>query len=78
MDEFTDLFSKLLGEKDKLQVNQLVCESIARNLMLFDTEKEKQKRLEMAEKLMKRILENQITFTGKLFDSLVFVFTESQ
>jgi hypothetical protein len=31
---------------------------MAKNLMLFDNEKEKQKRLEMAEKLFKRIYEN--------------------
>lgn len=46
--------------------------------MFFDNEKEKQRRLEMAEKLFKRILENSINFSAKLFDSLVFVFTESQ
>ncbi len=46
--------------------------------MLFDNEKEKQRRLEMAERLFKRIIENSITLSGRLFDSLVFVFTESQ
>lgn len=78
MEEFSDLYNKLLGEKEKEQLNQVVCESIARNLMLFDSEKEKQRRLEMAEKLVKRVIEGQIMFSGKLFDGLVFVFTESQ
>lgn len=87
IDEFSDLYGKLLavGEKDKAagagvtpQFTQEVCESIARTLMEFDSEKEKQRRLEMAEKLFKRILENQISLGAKLFDSLVFVFTESQ
>jgi hypothetical protein len=55
-----------------------VSESIARNLMLFDNEKEKQRRLEMAERLLKRTMESSIVLTAKLFDSLVFVFTESQ
>lgn len=67
IDEFADLYGKLLaiGEKDKAagagvapQFTQEVCESIARTLMEFDSEKEKQRRLEMAEKLFKRILEN--------------------
>ena len=59
-------------------VDQQVCEAIATNLMLFDSEKEKNKRLEMTEKLVKKIVDNTITMSGKLFDSLVFVFTESQ
>ena len=59
-------------------LNQNVSESIARNLMLFDNEKEKQRRLEMAERLLKRTLESSIVLSSKLFDSLVFVFTESQ
>ena len=46
--------------------------------MLFDSEKEKQKRLEMTERLLKRSLESSIILSSKIFDSLVFVFTESQ
>ena len=46
--------------------------------MEFDNEKEKQRRLEMADRLFKRIIENSISLSAKLFDSLVFVFTESQ
>ena len=32
----------------------------------------------MAERLLKRTMESSIVLSGKLFDSLVFVFTESQ
>lgn len=46
--------------------------------MLFDQEKEKQRRLEMAERLIKKVFDSNITLTSTLFDSLVFVFTESQ
>ena len=46
--------------------------------MLFDNEKEKQRRLEMAEKLLRRTLDTSIVLSAKLFDSLVSVFTESQ
>jgi hypothetical protein len=46
--------------------------------MLFDSEKEKQRRLDMAERLLKRTFDSSITLSAKLFDSLVFVFTESQ
>ena len=46
--------------------------------MLFDEEKEKFKRLEMAEKLQKKIQKNRVELTGAVFDSLVFVYTESQ
>ncbi len=34
--------------------------------------------MEMAERLLKRTLESSIVLSSKLFDSLVFVFTESQ
>lgn len=46
--------------------------------MQFDSDKEKAKRLEMADKLVKKIFENKIIYSGKLFDSIVFTFTESQ
>jgi hypothetical protein len=46
--------------------------------MQFDSDKEKQRRLEMAERLLKRTMESTIVLSSKLFDSLVFVFTESQ
>ena len=78
IDEFADLYNKLLGEKDKVQLNLHICESVARNLKKFDMEKEKYRRLEMTEKLVKRVFESQINLSSQLFDSLVNVFTESQ
>jgi len=82
IEEFSELYLRLLalGEKKETaaQLSQAVCESIAANLMLFDNEKERQRRLEMAERLFRRILENSVSLSGRLFDSLVFVFTESQ
>jgi len=82
IDEFTELYSKLVQDSPTTPsttvLTQNVSESIARNLMLFDSEKEKQRRLEMAERLLKRTLESAIVLSAKLFDSLVFVFTESQ
>ena len=55
-----------------------VLENIASNLMLFDGEKEKFKRLEMAEKLVKKTTETATAMSGPLIDSLTQVFTESQ
>ena len=51
MDDFIDLFTRILSEKDGLTLTQRAFEDIGRNLMLFDSDKEKQKRLELAEKL---------------------------
>lgn len=62
----------------KQKLTQEICEQIAKNLMFFDSDKEKQRRLEMAERLFRRVIDANISFSGKLFDSLVFVFTESQ
>lgn len=53
-------------------------ESISTNLMLFDGEKEKNKRLDMAERLVKKIGETSSDMSGVLIDSLTQVFTESQ
>lgn len=82
IDEFTELYSKLVSDTPTTPtttiLTQSVSESIARNLMLFDNEKEKQRRLEMAERLLKRTMESSIVLSARLFDSLVFVFTESQ
>lgn len=63
-------------QPDKL--SQETCEQIAKNLMHFDSDKEKARRLEMAEKLFKRVVDTNINFSAKLFDSLIFVFAESQ
>jgi hypothetical protein len=46
--------------------------------MEFDSDKEKLRRLDMAERLVKRIIQQQIGFSGKLFDSIVYTYTESQ
>ena len=46
--------------------------------MIFDSEKEKMQRLDMLERLMKKVYEGKIKITGKLFDSAVFIYTESQ
>jgi hypothetical protein len=82
IDEFTEVYNKLVTEAPTTPtttiLTQNVSESIARNLMYFDNEKEKQRRLEMAERLLKRTMESSIVLSAKLFDSLVFVFTESQ
>ena len=82
IDEFTELYNKIVPETtvtaSTTQLTQNVSESIARNLMQFDSDKEKQRRLEMAERLLKRTMESTIVLSSKLFDSLVFVFTESQ
>lgn len=82
IDEFTELYGKLVSDQPTSPtttlLTQSVSETVARNLMLFDNEKEKQRRLEMAERLLKRTMESSIVLSARLFDSLVFVFTESQ
>lgn len=82
IDEFTELYNKIVPDTtvtaSTTHLTQSTSESIARNLMLFDSEKEKQRRLEMAERLLKRTMESNIVLSARLLDSLVFVFTESQ
>lgn len=79
LDEFVDLYGKLLGDKDHdVQFNQEICESLSSNLLQFDNEKDKQIRLDMIEKLVRKIRSQQLVFSGKLFDSIVYVYTEAQ
>jgi hypothetical protein len=59
-------------------MTQHIAEQIAKNLIHFDSDKEKARRLDMAEKLFSRVIDLNIEFSAHLFDSLVFVFTESQ
>ena len=51
---------------------------MAKNIILFDNDKEKTRRLDMAEKLLKKCLEEKVTISANFFDSLVYIFTESQ
>lgn len=82
MEEFNELYSKLVQDTPTSPsttiLTQQVSETIARNLMFFDTDKDKQRRLDMTERLLKRTLESSIILSGRMFESLVFVFTESQ
>lgn len=82
IDEFTELYNKIVPETSvtasTTALTQQTSQMIARNLMLFDSEKEKQRRLEMAERLLRRTMESNIVLSATLLDSLVFVFTESQ
>ena len=81
--EFTDIFNKVIiaaeqeGENaQKLDLN--MCENIAQDLMEFDTEKEKMTRLDMTQKLNKRVINFDVELSGKLLDSLAYIYTESQ
>ena len=55
-----------------------MCEELGRTLQYFDSEGEKQARLEMMEALQTKIMIEKIVLSSKLFDSLVYVYTESQ
>jgi len=77
LDEFYDLFNQLTGG-EKAELSQNVFENIGKNLMIFDSDKEKQRRLEMADRLHKKAIEQRIILSPNLFDSLVNIFTETQ
>lgn len=63
---------------DKVELTSPIVEGVAENLTIFDNEKEKMKRLEMTEKLQKRVVNNKLFVTGPLFHSFVYIYTESQ
>lgn len=62
---------------DKVELTSPIVEGVAENLTIFDNEKEKMKRLEMTEKLQKRVVNNKLFVTGPLFHSFVYIYTES-
>jgi len=70
--------SAVVAEPEQGKLTQDTCEQIAKNLMYFDSDKEKNRRLEMAERLFRRVIDANISLSARLFDSLIFVFTESQ
>lgn len=45
-----------------------MAEGIGKNLIVFDNEKEKMRRLEMGEKLQKKIMSNKMMISGPLLD----------
>lgn len=46
--------------------------------MEFDTEQEKNRRLDMTEKLQKQVFDRKIQISSELFDSIAYIYTESQ
>jgi len=78
IDEYRELFNEITMENGKYEVNRYVCEQIGHSLMAFNSEEDKANRLDMAGTLQTLIRNKEITMSSKLFDSLVFVFTESQ
>jgi hypothetical protein len=76
LDEFVEIFNKIVT--DKVELTSQIAEGVAKNLKMFDNEKEKMKRLELTERLQRRVYANKLFLTGPLFDALVFIYTESQ
>ncbi len=62
---------------ESIQV-QTIYEEVSRNLMLFTSETVKLQRVGIAEKLQKKAMNSNITFTPDLFHSLIEIYTESQ
>lgn len=59
-------------------ITQATCEELGRTLQHFNSEEEKAARMKMTEQLHSKIQLEDIKISNKLFDSLVYVFTESQ
>jgi len=76
LDEFTDLFTKLTS--DNVEPDQNIYDNIGQNLRVFDNDKEKNKRVELADILFKKVLGSKLIFTSSLFDSIIFILAESQ
>ena len=75
--EYQTRFKEVLNSTE-FPVTQKTCEELGRTLQYFTGEDQKQARVLMTEQLYHKITVNEIMMTGQLFDSLVYVFTESQ
>lgn len=80
--EFTDLYNKILNMSEKegdeaSKVTLEMFEQVSTDLVQFNNEKEKMQRLEMTEKLEKKIIDLGLDLTGKTIDSCVYVYTET-
>lgn len=59
-------------------IDQQVCEEMARMLQYFNGQETQDARMEMMEQVYAKLRNEQIFMSGKLFDSLIYNYTESQ
>lgn len=74
--EYQARFKEILNGTE-VPLDQTVCEELGRTLLEFNLEEHKIARLQMAEQLNWKISANNIKLTESLFDSIVYVYTES-
>ena len=70
-------FREILSEEFQ-SLNQHICEALGSALQHFQSEEHKRERLDMTDSLHDKIVMGELYMSDKLFDSLVYVYTESQ
>lgn len=75
---YREKYEILLDDDGPYEFNEQISSELGQTLMKFNTDEYKNDRLQLIEKLVKKIRSTQINMDGELFHSIVFVYTESQ
>lgn len=79
MAEYSTKFRSILTESiEGISLDAHTCEELSRTLAYFDSNEFSSARAEMTEDLEREITFKRIPMTGKTFESLIYVFSESQ
>mmetsp|Transcript_14497 Transcript_14497/g.18291 ORF Transcript_14497/g.18291 Transcript_14497/m.18291 type:complete len:281 (+) Transcript_14497:1931-2773(+) len=78
IDEYKEIYSEVVRDGTKYQLNKNVCEEVARTLLQFKSDEHQRELLEMCDTLRDRIFDHDIRVSGQLFDCLATQYTESQ
>ena len=77
-DQYREKFNLFIDPESPYEFNEHISKELGKTLMKFNTDEFKNDRLQLTEKLTKKMRRAQIPFDGELFHNIVFVYCESQ
>lgn len=75
--EFRHKFDLFISDESEFEFNNKIASELGNTLKQFDTDEYKNDRLQMTEKIVKRIKQKELCFDSVLFQNAMFVYTES-
>lgn len=77
-DQYREKFNLFIESESPYEFNEHISQELGKTLMKFDTDEFKNDRLQLTEKLTKKMRRMQIPFDAELFHNVVYVYCESQ
>ena len=75
--EYRQKFELLIDDKSEYALNLQITDQLGETLMKFNTDEYKNDRLMLSSKIIKKMREKEIPYSGELFHNIVYVYTES-